>query len=122
MQSLFIEPGDYSPYISFNQVTGTLKISGESYMEHPYDFYEPVISWVHHFLATNRTSLKLDFYLKYFNTGSSQALFEIFDILEAKTNPSVINWHVEQNDPDILAEGEGFQEDFPNLYFNIVHQ
>lgn len=122
MKDLFVESSRYTPYIFSNHNQGVLDICGESYMEHPIEFYEPVISWVHHFFKRSQTFLKLNFRLKYFNTGSSRAFHELFSTLEKKANLTEINWHVEPDDSDILMEGESFQEDFPNLYFNIITQ
>lgn len=120
MQNLLIEQGVYTPRIAFDAVTGRLEITGESYMEHPIDFYQPIMSWFTEYFEHSTNPVQLHFRLKYFNTGSSKALYKIFRLLEQRISLVTVNWHVEKNDAEMLTEGEEFQEEFPNLYFNIV--
>lgn len=120
MQNISIEAGPYTPHIIFNHRKGSLTISGKSYMEYPSYFYKPVVSWINKFFKNNTQTLYLNFHLEYFNTGTSKVFFDLFDILEAVTCSVTINWHAHPNNFYSLAEGECFQEDFPELKFNVI--
>lgn len=123
MHNLLIKEGKYTPFISLNNDTGTLKIKGESSMAHVFDFYSPIIQKIENLLKLDRSkSIQLYFHLLYFNTGSSGIFSDIFRFLEDQANPVIVHWLVEPNDIDTLYEGESYQEDFPKLKFNIKEQ
>lgn len=100
----------YYPAVNFNYQTGICEISGETYMEDTYRFYEPLINWLRDYTLTKRPIL-FNFKLIYFNTSSSRFVLEILDILKAyqSANGKVdICWFYKTDDPDILAEINDF--------------
>jgi hypothetical protein len=103
----------YYPIISFNYQTGICDISGESYMEETYKFYDPIISWLKEFILENKT-LEFNIKLTYFNTSSSRFISEILEILKKykdKGGDVKVNWYYKNNDPDILNEINDFIEE-----------
>jgi len=103
----------YYPIISFNYETGICEISGESYMEETYKFYEPVINWIKEYCEGNKP-ITLNIKLTYFNTSSSRFILEILDTLKnyQKTGAVVtINWFYTADDPDIITEISDFMEE-----------
>jgi hypothetical protein len=96
----------YYPIVDFNYQTGILDISGESYMEETYTFYEPVIHWIREFVAEGKPVI-FNIKLTYFNTSSSRFILETIDILkdykDMKGNVQ-INWYYKKDDPDMLNE------------------
>lgn len=89
-------------------------------MEYPQQFYKPVIAWLQEFIQFSKIPIEFNFRIRYYNTGSSRKFFEIFSLLEKRRAPVIINWHVERRDIDMIDDGEGFQEDFPTLDFNVI--
>jgi hypothetical protein len=111
----------YYPVINFNHQTGICEISGESYMEETYKFYEPVISWLVKFKSEKKPII-LNVKLTYFNTSSSRFILEILDILKKYNDEGgsvEINWYYKMDDPDILAEINDFMDE-TGIHINIL--
>ncbi len=103
----------YYPVINFNYQTGICEISGESYMEETYKFYEPIILWLKEYCTGNRP-ITLNIKLIYFNTSSSRFILEILDTLktyQTKGSKVEINWYYKKDDPDILTEIQDFMDE-----------
>ncbi|SDU22548.1 DUF1987 domain-containing protein [Desulfobacula phenolica] len=124
MDTLYIEATKSSPFVKYNIESNTLEITGECYPENAVKFFSPVFEWL------NTETKKLDtpvltvnLNISYFNSSSSKALMNFFDMLEeAYDNGKKIkvNWiYMEENE---TAEecGEEFQEDLETLPFNLV--
>ncbi|OJJ22976.1 hypothetical protein BKI52_01075 [marine bacterium AO1-C] len=126
MINLIIERTKYTPLVSFNTDTNIFEISGESYSEDSVDFYQPIVEWLQDYLKQNTKPLTFNFFFIYFNTNSSQFIYEILEALEEyylKTNiPVQINWSVKTNDQDMMEDGENFQESFDKLPFKLAYQ
>ena len=121
MKNLFQAPNNYTPYVSLDQ-TGKFEFKGESHMEYPHQFYEPIFDWLNEFVATSKLPIQFDFKMRYYNTGTSRVFFEIFSLLEKHGALVQINWYAPSRDTDMIDEGDSFQEDFPSLDFNVVIQ
>jgi hypothetical protein len=109
MENLYVNSNPeliYYPIVNFNVDTGICEISGESYMEETYVFYEPVINWLREYVNLNKP-LVLNIKLTYFNTSSSRFILEMLDVLkkyrDAKGDTK-INWYYRAEDPDMLNE------------------
>ncbi|HEY4786158.1 MAG TPA: DUF1987 domain-containing protein [Bacteroidales bacterium] len=103
----------YYPIIDFNYQSGICEISGESYMEETYKFYEPVINWLENYIREKRPVV-LNIKLTYFNTSSSRFILEILYILKKYKNEggsAEVNWYYKNDDPDILTEINDFIEE-----------
>lgn len=120
MDNFLIKDKSYHPFVFFNKSNGVFEISGDSSMEHPFHFYAPIINWLDSFFRSNKTKVQFNFNLQYYNTGSSRALFDLFSLLEKQGDQVIINWFAEPMNIDVIEDGEIFQEDFPDLYFNIL--
>ena len=114
MESLYINSYPdliYYPVVNFNYYSGVCEISGESYMEETYKFYEPVIEWLRDFIKEQKPII-FNIKLIYFNTSSSRFLLEILDILKGFSdsgNSVEVNWYYRPDDPDMLNEINGFE-------------
>ena len=100
----------YYPVINFNYQSGICEMSGESYMEETFKFYEPVILWLKEYCEGNKP-ITLNIKLTYFNTSSSRFILEILDTLknyQKKGLSAEINWFYKKDDPDILTEINDF--------------
>ncbi|OJJ17084.1 hypothetical protein BKI52_30690 [marine bacterium AO1-C] len=124
MQSFQIEEKDFTPRISFDTDQNEFSISGESYVEHAYEFYKPVLVWLEKYLAINKRPITFHFQLMYFNTPSSAIIFQILELLDkAHTEQKVpiqVHWFVPENNEALLEEGELLKEDFHQLPFKLI--
>ncbi|HAN79765.1 MAG TPA: hypothetical protein DCQ31_19390 [Bacteroidales bacterium] len=116
MENLFIANtfAHSSPQVSLNADTGDCEILGESYMESADKYYQVVIDWVNEYVISDKTHIKFDFRLNYFNTNSSRCILEIFLILrefEKNGGEVIINWYCKKFDTDMVEEVEDFSLD-----------
>ena len=57
MESFYINNSPdlvYYPVVNFNYYSGVCAISGESYMEETYRFYEPLIRWLNDYIKEKK--------------------------------------------------------------------
>lgn len=126
MDSLHIAPAANTPEIFCDSRTGGLRITGHSYPENAPAFYQPLQDWTRQFLALEshyELPLIVDLDLNYFNSSSSKALLDFFELLNhaaASGRDVVVNWHHHMENEMSQEYGEEFQEDLSELSFNLV--
>lgn len=124
MQELCIDPTKSSPRVCFDPVRHVLEITGESYPENAAKFYAPVFEWLKLYLAgLGDQAVTMDLNISYFNSSSSKALMNLFDLLdEACRNGRRIevNWRYDGDNETALECGEEFKEDVSDLPFNLA--
>ncbi|OJJ22978.1 hypothetical protein BKI52_01085 [marine bacterium AO1-C] len=123
MNSLVIAKEKYTPGVLFNTATNIFKISGESYSEDAFVFYGILLNWVDEYLRINDRPITLNFHFTYFNTSSSEAIFQLLDRLDKfarnKKKAVEVNWHVQDGDPDMIEDGKYYRDNFDALFFHI---
>ncbi len=126
MDTLEIIATKSSPEINFNAQTNVLSIVGESYPENTAQFYEPVFEWLDIYLTElSDQQVTVNMELIYFNSSSSKALMDIFDLLEEASDDGkkiVLNWIYDEENDAALEYGEEFAEDIETLTFNLVEK
>jgi hypothetical protein len=103
----------FFPVVDFNYETGICEISGESYMEDSFKFYEPVVKWLRQYTSEKKPVI-FNIKVTYFNTSSSRFILEILDLLntyKSEGNSAVVNWYYKKDDPDMLKEINDFIEE-----------
>ena len=114
MTDLIIEGTKTKPYINFNSSNGELEIGGESYPENAIEFYKQIQDWLRTYLSENLDKdVVFTFKLVYFNTSSSKAILDIFEILEkhhGNGGKLKVVWLYEEDDEDIEESGQEFAE------------
>lgn len=121
MDSLKIEPTEYSPTVDFNVSTGRFVISGESRPENCGKFYAPIVSWLGKFQeevaekkVSANTPLNFIFKFDYFNSTSAKFIMNLLQLIKkieaAKTNNLKIEWHYDEMDEDMMDAGKEFCE------------
>jgi len=123
MDNFIAEGTQHTPNISMNASTGVISMSGQSYPENTFEFYQPVMAWLLDFFAsTPQTDIEVNMEIIYFNSGSSKFFFDFFDIFDAEKNnyKITINWIYNPENTRALEAGEDFIEDFVNLSINLV--
>jgi hypothetical protein len=103
----------FYPVVNFDYKTGICEISGESFMEDTYKFYEPIIEWLNEYIKEKKT-IVLNIKLTYFNTSSSKFILVILNTLKKYKNDSnnaTVNWFYNKEDIDMLKEIVEFQDE-----------
>jgi hypothetical protein len=111
----------YFPAVEFDYEKGECTLSGESYMEDCYKFYNPLIDWLNAY-CEQKNAIVFNFKLYYFNTQSSRMILKIFETLmkfKEKGGQVEINWYYYQSDPDMVEEVEDFQRE-SGLDVNLI--
>lgn len=111
MDPLHIAPTDTTPEISLNDPVGTLRIQGVSDEQDALGFYFPIIQWLDAYQRQPASETTLDIRLKYFNTASAKALYEIVKriaIIKQDGHPASVNWYYDEDDPVLKDDIEHF--------------
>lgn len=121
MDELRIEPTKSTPLIHFDPANNRIDIRGESYPENPAKFFEPVWTRINAYLASGIDApIEVHVELTYFNSSSSKALMNFFEMLETATRNGLnitVNWCYHRENESALEAGEEFMEDVPFLKF-----
>lgn len=125
MDSLLITASKSTPEVRFDAITNLLEIKGESYPENASKFYAPIFDWLAAYLGqvAPETQVVVNMEIIYFNSSSSKALMNIFDLLAqaaAAGRRVVVNWRYHPQNESALECGEEFSEDVEGVVFNLV--
>jgi hypothetical protein len=124
IEKLIIEKTAYTPEVRFDGASGVMELRGESYPENTLEFYKPIFDWLRKYLGGKPAAAStLNIEIVYFNSSSSKALMNLFDMLDeaaAKGQKITVNWIYDASDDNSLKYGEEFQEDLVSLEFNLV--
>ena len=120
MKLLELDATESTPEIRFDPQEGILKIKGRSIPENATTFYYPLIDWLREYSHSPKPGTTLDLYLEYINSISQKMVLEIFHIaldLHEKTGDLVVNWYYDEDDEEMMEEGEIYSRKFP---FNVT--
>lgn len=113
MDSLQISATSTSPEVQFNSQTGHFLIRGISDEEDALGFYFPLIQWLDNYIQHSQDHTTLDIQLKYFNTASAKALFEVIKrigMLRKAGKNMEVNWFYDAEDPVLKDDLEQFAD------------
>ena len=122
MEPIIIAGTTKSPDIKLDAKEGLIELSGMSYAEDTFVFYEPIFDWINDYARKPSAETTLNMKVKYFNTSSIKCMF---DILEAVANigkeghKTTINWFYDEEDEEMKDCGENFSN-ILNFPFNIL--
>ncbi len=123
MQPLHIGATKSSPSVDFDPQAGRLEIRGESYPENCGRFYDPIFEMLGEYLESPQVvGLQVDMEIIYFNSSSSKAFMDFFDMLDEAVRGGksiVVNWLYHKDNDTALECGQEFQEDVSALRFNL---
>lgn len=123
MTPVTIPPTSSSPAIDFAPDQGRLCIRGESYPENCIAFYKPLFDALDDYLADDCTPpLRLEMEIIYFNSSSSKAFMDLFDLLDeaaAGGRDITVHWRYHEDNDIALECGEEFLEDVTALHFEL---
>lgn len=122
MNALEIPAQEASPFVKFDP-NGKLEIKGKSYDEDVISIYKLITNKLHEFSASGASSLKVNIYLKYFNTASSKCLFDLITTLKEMQEDRGIEvsleWNYIEGDESMKEEIEEFRDD-TEMDFDIL--
>jgi hypothetical protein len=124
LKNLYIEGKKYIPQVRFEAENSLLYFAGQCYHEYTEEFFAPIYEWVRNFLATApKGTITLEFRMTYYNTVCSRCFLEFFEMFEeyAQNHDGDVRvcWYYAEEDPDMLENGEDFQEDI-DLPFEFI--
>ncbi|MGL6071936.1 biofilm regulation phosphoprotein SiaC [Craterilacuibacter sp.] len=122
MNDLNIAATASTPHIRTDFSNGVLHMSGDSYPENAFEFFQPTLDWVNAFLGETQHPLRLEFALLYLNTSSIRIMMDILDCAEEAFQDGrdvSLVWHYQPQNERVSELAEEFKEDctFP---FNIT--
>ncbi len=124
MEDLLIEATKSTPKIHFQGSESLMEISGESYPENAVSFFSSLFEWVEAFLRRPVTDpIRLTVSLTYFNSSSSRALLDLFDLLDAAATSDrdvVIEWRYDAENDMAKEYGEEFLEEVERVDFRLI--
>lgn len=100
-------------------------IRGRSLPSDAHDWFMPILEWLEYYLRTKPEKIRVEFWLEYYNTASSNMLFRIlsgFEKYQIKHKNIQLNvyWYFPEDDEDMQEGGEGFQSELKSLNFNVI--
>jgi hypothetical protein len=121
MENLIIAETRSTPKVECRVTDGFVLFEGKSAPEHVMLFFEPIFSWLKEY---SKTGGPIDLHAKftYFNTSSSKALLDLFELLaehQSAHGNVQVSWFYETDDEDMLESGEEFADD-TRLDFQFV--
>lgn len=124
MENILIEKTPYTPEIKSDLENCSLDIRGKSYPENTFEFYKTITTWAEAFISAHQgKDLVFNFEILYFNSSSSKALFDLFDLLEEAVKEGskiTVNWIYDEDNESMEEAGEDFIDDFEILQINLV--
>ncbi|WP_196426994.1 MULTISPECIES: DUF1987 domain-containing protein [Paenibacillus] len=124
LMGLQIESTKSTPAVQFDTETNHLVISGQSYPENAFKFYEPLMQWIDRYLerVSAEESVLLELRLPYINTSSTKCfmmLLEKFDEAYRGGKNIRLAWYCSPDNDREQECAEEFKEDL-NLPFEII--
>ncbi len=123
MEVLYIEKTKSTPKIEFDPHNGKMLITGQSYPENAFKFYEPIFTWLDEYLQQLEQAVILEmyFHMPYINTSSSKCIMTLLEKLENAYREGknvAVRWHYDVENDMALECAEEFKEDL-ELPFEI---
>lgn len=122
MDSLNLEATVNSPKVTLDYSNGIIELEGKSYPENTFDFYEPIIQWLSdYFKAQTQKHTTINIKLSYFNSATSQVLFDLFDIVQDGEFENLeVNWYYDSSKKSSLKDYEDYADEFEDLNIKAV--
>ena len=122
MNDIIIDSTENSPEVNLDFSSGLIDINGESYPEDTFGFYEPIIKWLEeYFGGVAKDGTIVNIKLTYFNSASTQILFDIMEILnDGECENLTVNWFYDSSDEDGMVDYEDYADEYPDLNINAV--
>lgn len=111
MNDVIIKPSEKSMAVDISY--GILNFEGRSILTDPKTFFDPINAWVNKYLKDPAEETVVNVKLEYIDTASTQALYQLLrqlNSLRKKGFVFMVNWHVEEEDPEMKELGEMIEQ------------
>jgi hypothetical protein len=117
MEDIYIAATENSPKVILSYNEGLIEFEGKCYPENTFDFFDPIMSWLTAYFDGNSAFYtKINIKLTYFNSATTQVLFDIFDTVQDGTYSNLeIYWYYDAEDETGLEDFEDYSAEFPDL-------
>jgi len=122
MDNLSLPASGATPAVDFDASTGVLVLSGESYPENAFEFFRPLLAWVHAFLEHSTGPATAEIALSYLNTSSIKSVMDLLDLLEAAHRDGrqvSVRWSYHKDNDRALEMIEEFKEEVTLPFFIV---
>ena len=124
MENILLERSDNSPKVIMDKERGLIEFEGKSYPENTFVFYRPLTEWLKKYFKYHLDkdiTTTINFKFLYFNSATTQIIFEIFDIIEESNVEKLkIYWFYEKENKNGFEDYEDYSEEFPSLDIEAV--
>jgi len=124
MDNLLLEQSDNSPKVIMDRDRAFIEFEGKSYPENTFAFYRPITEWLKRYFKhgnDENKSITMNFKLTYFNSATTQIIFEILDIIEDSEVKNIeIYWFYDEENSNAFEDYEDYSEEFPELNIKAV--
>ncbi len=118
---MIIEQTDNSPKVILDFDNGFIEFEGRSYPENTFEFYQPILEWLEDYFLGNLQETTMNFKLTYFNSATTQIIYDILDIVQDNRHASIqINWYYHEDNENAIADYEDYSDEFPDLTIKAV--
>ncbi len=114
----------FTPSVNFSAETGICELSGESYLEDAFQFYDVLMDWINRYFSEGNNEIEMNIRLTYFNTSSSRAILDLLRLLknyqDNRDCKVIVNWYYPNPDYDEMkAEAEDYIDE-TGLVMNLI--
>ena len=122
MKNQTIHKTDNTPEVILDYERGLIEFEGKSYPENTFNFYKPILLWMREYFSGKcQNSTTVNIKLTYFNSGTTQILFDILDTINEGTYQNlVINWYHDEDNENGLEDYEDFSHEFKTLNIQTI--
>lgn len=123
LENMILEESENSPKVILDQERGLIEFEGRSYPENTFAFYRPITEWLKKYFEHCYTgqALTVNFKFLYFNSATTQIIFEILDIVKEGALENIeVNWFYNAENNNGWEDYEDYSEEFPELNINAV--
>lgn len=114
MDSLHIPSSQSTPSVEADPERGLIKMTGDSYPENSFEFFDQVFAWIETYLAGSSAPLTLELRVVYMNTSSVKAMMDILELFEEhhRLGRAIsVRWLYDPRNERIVELAEEFKED-----------
>ncbi len=100
---------------------GVIDLSGRSILNDPNSFFNPIEEWIKNYIKSPEPKTIINCNFEYIDTASFKRIYNILKEFEKinKEYSVIINWHIENDDPEIMELGN-ILDNRISLEFNFI--
>jgi len=112
-----------TPYVLIDEEQNYMRLEGQSFHENVIEVFTEINDWLENYLATDFGTFTFDCAMKYFNSSTVKALFNMLakmDKAASDTKKVIVNWITTEENEIVTECGEDFRDEVSHITFNLV--